>query len=89
MWRIVIGAILLLGGLITLGVDDIPVIWTGGMIVGVLLMVQGAVGVSREQEVSKEIDKVQGKINELRPDNPLNPINSIDPDNPFNRREED
>ena len=48
MARIAIGVILLLAGLITLfSVQSIGVVWTGGIVVGILLIVQGISTMSR------------------------------------------
>jgi len=44
MVKIVLGIVLFLGGVATLAIDDVPVIWTGGILVGIYLIVSGVSG---------------------------------------------
>ncbi len=66
MARIAIGVILLTGGLFTLVlVQDIGIIWTGGIIVGILLIVQGISRMSHKQHVSREVDSIRRNWDDL------------------------
>lgn len=78
MGKVIFGALLLVAGIVTLVIDDVPVIWTGGMIVGVILMANGAMEMSREKKVSEELSQFDSKWEEflqrLQNDEPIDDI---------------
>jgi hypothetical protein len=65
MGKIIGGAVLFLIGFATVGDPEAPAIWTGGMIVGVMLMVGGIKGVVRTRRVTGELKRLEARERDL------------------------
>lgn len=79
MLKVIIGTALLIAGMATFAAEDIPVIWTGGIIVGIILIVSGAVQLSRDKNgVGNDVSRLKRKwedlLKRLRNDEPIDEI---------------
>lgn len=65
MLTIIVGFICLGGGLLTLADTSIPIIWTGGILVGILFIIEGLVSLSKEKQIQKEINQITERTEDL------------------------
>ena len=65
MGKVLLGVVLLIAGLVTLFDADVPVIWTGGIIVGILLIVRGMVEQSQKDKIEEGLSALAKKQEDI------------------------
>ena len=76
--KLTAGILLLLAGLASIIIVEIPIIWTGGLIVGAILIVGGLMEISENNKVKQELAQISQKwddlLDRLRDDQPIDKI---------------